>query len=118
MRNINEVTLVGYVVSDPIMMNGTTPGVKFRMATNETYYNKKKDEKIATSEFHTIKCWKRNANFAIDNLKKGSFILVKGKIHYYKYNIDEVRTGIACEIIALRLINLDRNRSDAKSEKE
>jgi len=114
MKCINMIFLTGHIATDPQSISESPLGVKFRLATNEKHFSKKKGEYVTTSEFHTIKCWKQNAQFTLDRLKKGSCVFIRGKLHHHNYVTTEGRRGTNSEIIATQVIQLDKVPSTEK----
>lgn len=118
MNCINEVLLIGQISSDPEIIHEDPIGVRFKLATSETYFSKKNNERVTTVEIHTIKAWKQNAEFTLKRMKRGDAILVRGKIHYHIYTTDDDRKGKAPEIIATRISKLSSINYEPKSTTE
>ena len=118
MKCINMIFLMGHIATEPQTISDEPLGIKFRLATNERHYSKKKNDYIISSEFHTIKCWKQNAQFTLDKLKKGSCIFIRGKLHHHNYTTSDGRRGINSEIIASQVIQLDKVPSSEKEIKD
>jgi len=110
----NEVTLVGYVCTSVEQIDEEPIGVRFKLVTNETFFSKKNQEYVKNSEAHLIKSWKQNGNFALNNVSIGDYLYIKGKIHYHTITTEENRKIRNPEIIASRIIKL--NRRDTKNE--
>jgi len=78
--NLNKAILVGRLTQDPELR--TTPSgqtvCSFGMATNRVWnQNNQKQEK---AEFHNIVLWQKLAEIASQYLKKGSLVLIEGRI--------------------------------------
>ena len=115
MKCINMVILAGYVVTDPIISAEDSFIVKFRIVTNKHHFSKKKGEYVVTSEYHTIKCFKGNATFALENLKKKSEVFLQGEIHYHHYTTADGKRGTNSEITVTSLSQLDKDITVPKS---
>lgn len=79
---MNKVILVGNVGSDPqIRFVETRPVAEFRLATTERGYTTSKGAQIPErTEWHNIVMWDRNAEIAEKYVKKGTKLLIEGKI--------------------------------------
>lgn len=79
--NYNKAIIVGRVTQDPEVR--TTPGGQqvssFSIATNR-YWNDQSGQKQNKAEFHNIVAWGRLAEVAGQFLKKGSYVLIEGRI--------------------------------------
>ncbi len=77
---MNRVILIGNLGKDPETRNleGGSKVVKFTLATNEQ--GTRNGEKIKITEWHDIELWDRQADIAEKYLKKGSKVMIEGKI--------------------------------------
>ncbi len=80
MSTYNKVILVGHLGSDPIIrtIENNVKVADFSIATNEVY--QKDGEPRETSDWHEIVAWRKLADFTDNYLKKGSKIMVEGKL--------------------------------------
>jgi len=80
MSSYNKVILVGHLGSDPVIrtIENNVKVADFSIATNEVY--QKDGEPRETSDWHEIVAWRRLADFTDNYLKKGSKIMVEGKL--------------------------------------
>lgn len=82
---MNRVILRGFVGQDPEYRTiGETSVIKFSLATSERYKDKNNEYQTKT-EWHKCTAWGGLANFLEKALKKGSNVLVEGKIQYSNY---------------------------------
>lgn len=109
MKNINEITLLGTVITDPQVILETPLGVRFRIKTTEVYFNKDSKEKVQSVEIHNIKCWKNIATYTLNNIKKGNRVLIKGRLHNHRYVTEDGKNGVNPEIITNHIIKEDNN---------
>ena len=109
MRGMNRVTLVGNLGNAPIIRELTTGAVvaKMSLATTEVFRDKEGEVRTET-QWHTILCWGPIAKLAEKYLKKGSLLLVEGKIRYRHYDEEGAGRRYVTEIIADRIIMLDK----------
>ncbi|MFH1222918.1 MAG: single-stranded DNA-binding protein [Pseudomonadota bacterium] len=81
MNGMNKVVLIGHLGADP--KAGSTPTGKrvtsFNIATNE-YFKDKSGEKTKRTDWHKITAWGKTAEACEKMLRKGSMVLVEGKI--------------------------------------
>jgi len=91
MNGINEVLLLGTVGSDPEtkILNENSRVSTFRLATNETYTDKAGVKKELT-EWHNIEAWNYNSDTISNYVRKGTHIVVRGKIKTESYEDKEV----------------------------
>ncbi len=84
--SFNKVILVGNVGKDPeIRRFENNVKASFSLATSETYTPKGGD-KVTQTEWHNIVAWRRLAELAENYIRKGSQILVEGKLRYRSYD--------------------------------
>jgi len=98
---MNKVFLIGNLTKDPELLD-LEAGVKlakFTLATNKNWQNKD-GEKVASTDFHNIVAWRKLAEICAAYLKKGSAVMVEGKISQNKYQGKDGKNKIATEIYA------------------
>ena len=117
-RGLNEVRLLGNLTRDPEIKT-TEKGkklCKFGMATNRSW--KDEDGTIKTQvDFHNIICWGRKAEVYGEYLKKGSKVLLTGRIENQKYTKDNV-TRTYSQILATDIIMLDKKPADQPDQEQ
>jgi single-strand DNA-binding protein len=82
----NSVQLIGRLWSDPEIKT-FKQGKKFatmRIATNETYTNQK-GEKVKDTQWHTLVLWGKQVSIVENYLKKGSEVVIEGKLVHRAY---------------------------------
>lgn len=97
---MNKVILMGFVGGDPTV-NETASGTRvasFTLATNETYKDAS-GEKVTKTQWHKVVAWREMANFVSSWVKKGTALMVEGKIETRSYEKDGA-TFYVTEIIA------------------
>jgi len=83
----NNVRLIGRVGNNPEVKtfdNGNKV-VSCSLATNEVYYNDKK-EKVETTQWHNLVAWGKAADIFEKYVEKGKEIAVSGKLTYRSYD--------------------------------
>ena len=84
--SINKVILVGRLGSEPEAKetkNGI--GVKFSLATSDSWTDKNTGQKKEKTEWHNVVIWGRLAEVAKQYVHKGDKIYIEGKIETQKY---------------------------------
>jgi single-strand DNA-binding protein len=82
----NRVQLIGYVGNPPEAKKLETGQsfVRFSLATNARYKNKK-NETVTETQWHNLIAWNKIADIAIKFLQKGSEVAVEGKLINQQY---------------------------------
>ena len=113
MKNLrNSVNLIGHIGDTPEfkeLSNGKYLA-KFNIATNESYKNKK-GEKVDSTEWHNIVVWGAAAKTVHTYLKKGSQVLVEGRITTNIWEDSDGKKHYRTEIIANDFLMLDKKAS-------
>jgi len=106
---LNEFTIVGYVGRDPEVRrleNGVAVA-RFNVATTDTWkdHNGDKCQKV---EWHKVVAYRSLAEISEKYVKKGSLLLVKGKIEYQEYTDREDIKRTVTNLVASTVKVLDR----------
>ena len=119
MRGMNRVTLVGNLGSSPSIkeLSGGLVVTKISLATTEVYRTKEGEARSET-QWHTVLFWGPMARLAEKYLKKGSLVLVEGKIRYRCYEDEGVGKKYVTEIVSDRLLMLDKPGTSSRSKLE
>lgn len=109
--DLNEVTLLGNVTKDPDLR--FTPGgagvISFSIATNRRY---KKDENwVDEPSFHNIVVWNQAEQLA-QRIKKGTRILIKGRIQTRSWDGADGKKQYKTEVVADKVILIARFEGD------
>ena len=112
----NKVSLIGFLGKDPeikSLESGNTLA-KFSIATNETYLNGQ-GEKVSNTTWHPIVAWGKLAEICGQILKKGSEVVIQGKLINRSY---EDSTGVKRYITEIQLneMLLVGSKSSSKPE--
>ena len=86
MNTTNKVELTGNLGTNPEVkeLNSGKKMAKLALATHEIRKNST-GEKITETQWHNLIVWGRNAEFARQQLKKGSGVTVTGKLNSRSY---------------------------------
>lgn len=116
MMGINKVTLLGNAGKNAeyIQLEDGTSTARFALATTENF-RLKNGEASSRTDWHTIIAWRGLATLAQKHIHKGSLLYVEGKLQYRNYVNKEGQKVFVSEIIAEKIILLDKK---SKTEKE
>jgi single-strand DNA-binding protein len=100
---INTVVIGGYLVRDPDFRNvGTDLCVaEFSVAVNHTYTSN--GEKKQGVDFISVIAWKRAAEICRDHLRKGSPVIVEGRLKQDRWQDSEGRKHSKTKVHAERV---------------
>lgn len=102
-KSYNKVELRGNVGQDPKIteINGIN-AIRFSMATNESYKDKKGEWKEETT-WHNIVAWSGKGMPEFDQIQKGSRLSLSGKIRNGRYKTATGEERPFSEILALKI---------------
>jgi single-strand DNA-binding protein len=80
---------------------------KITLATNESYYNDKK-EKVTDTQWHTVTAWGKTAELIENFVTKGKEIAIEGKLSYRTWEDKNGEKRYSTEIIANELLLLGK----------
>lgn len=90
--SLNQATIIGNITRDPELkaLPSGSKVVNFSVATNRTWYDaeKKKQEEV---EYHNIVAFGKQAETIAQYMKKGSQILVEGRLQTRSWEQDGVK---------------------------
>jgi len=112
MPSLNKVTIIGNVGNDPEMRftpNGK-PVTSFSVATNWVYTTPEGERKQETEWFNVV-AWNRLAEQCNQFLGKGRLVYAEGRIHTRNWEGQDSQQHTRIEVIANRVIFLDRRGS-------
>ena len=104
-KSVNKVELKGRVGQDARIIrneNGIM-AARFTLATNEIIRGKDEQLREETT-WHNIVAWSRKGMPDFDKIRKGTFIVVEGKIRYVKYTGANGEEKSMTEILAQKII--------------
>jgi single-strand DNA-binding protein len=113
MRSFNKVLLIGNLTKDPEMLDFDTGTkmAKFTIATNRNWSSKVGEKKDQT-DFHNIVVWRKLAEVCHTYLKKGSAVLVEGKLFVNRFKDKEGKIKSKTEVQAeeVNFITYNKNK--------
>ena len=103
----NKVQLLGHVGQDPeiqVLEDGKK-FAKFSMATNENYTNAQ-GEKVEKTYWHQVIFWNKGAEIIEQHVKKGTRLLIEGKLTSRSWEDEAGVRHYRTEIIGKELLLL------------
>lgn len=101
----NRVELIGRLGGDPELRHtgDGTAVANFRLATDRLV----RGGGAPQTDWHTVVCWDRRAEFAAQFLTRGRLVFVAGRLAYREYEDKAGVRRVAVEIVAGELVPLD-----------
>ena len=109
MAGLNKMSVIGFLGTDPEMRytpNGN-PVTSFRIATSRSYTSSD-GERHEETEWFTVVAWNQLAELCNQYLSKGRRAYVDGRLHSNSWQGQDGQTRFSNEIIAERVLFLDR----------
>jgi single-strand DNA-binding protein len=119
MPSLNKVTIIGNVGNEPEMRftpNGK-PVTSFSVATNWVYTSPEGERRQET-EWFSVVAWNRLAEQCNQFLAKGKLVYAEGRIHTRNWEGQDGQAHSKMEVIANRVIFLDRKGAGALSDEK
>jgi single-strand DNA-binding protein len=119
MPSLNKITIIGNVGNEPEMRftpNGK-PVTSFSVATNWVYTSPEGERRQETEWFNVV-AWNRLAEQCNQFLAKGKLVYAEGRIHSRKWEGQDGQTHVSIEVIANRVIFLDRRSTGASTDEK
>lgn len=114
---LNSVHLIGRLVADPELRytQKGAPVCSFRIATTRRFKNRESGEFHEETLFVTIVAWRRQAELVNDFLKKGSAVLIEGRLRSRQWETDNKEKRSVIEVVAHRIQFLDMPESNSET---
>jgi len=115
---LNSVQLIGRLVADPELRytQKGAPVCDFRIASSRRYKNRETGEQQEETLFINVVAWRRQAELANDFLKKGSAVLIEGRLRSRQWESAQGEKRSAIEVVARRIQFLDLPQAGATTE--
>jgi single-strand DNA-binding protein len=115
---LNSVQIIGRLVADPELRytQKGAPVCDFRIASSRRYKNRETGEQQEETLFINVVAWRRQAELANDFLKKGSAVLIEGRLRSRQWETAEGDKRSAIEIVAWRIQFLDTPQAGGGAE--
>lgn len=117
MASLNKVMLIGNIGSDPEMRFTPTgnPVTSFSMAVSRNFTTREGERRQET-EWFTVVTWNRLAETCNQFLTKGRRAYVEGRLRTHSWEGQDGQKRFRNEIIANRVVFLDRQVSSALAD--
>ena len=111
---MNKVFFLGNIGKDPELrtFEDQSKIVKFSIATNDGYKNKQTGEWVKETQWHNVVCWGKLAEYVSSYAKKGTKVLVVGKLTHRKYEDKNQVLRYVTEVQAREVKILDKVERD------
>lgn len=108
----NKVQLIGHLGADPEVKNFDSgkKNVNIRLATNESY--KVNNEWKEETQWHRLVAWDRIADRIEQNLQKGNFVLIEGKLTHRSYEDSKGESKYISQVQVNNFVLLDRKETE------
>lgn len=115
---LNYVALIGRITQDPEVKYTPkgTPVCGFRLAVSRRYRDKESGEYKEEASFFNVSAFGRQAELCGDYLKKGSAVLLEGRLRSRSWETQTGDKRYAVDITALRVQFLDKVTPEAEPE--
>ena len=114
----NRVQLIGRLGNDPEVktLESGKSMATFSMATNDVYYNEKK-EKVENTQWHYVVAWGKIAEIAGKYLKKGEEVAIEGKLVHRSYENGKGEKKYITEINMTELLFMGGTKKEQEKKK-
>ena len=102
MASLNKVQLIGNIGNAPtsrVKADGT-PVVSFRVATTEGWKDRESGERRESTEWHSVVCYRKLAEFVRDYLGRGRQVYIEGQLRTRKWTDKEGIDRYTTEVVA------------------
>ena len=108
-RGINKVILIGNLGNDPDVRytSGGSPVANISLATSESWRDKETGDQQERTEWHRVVCFRRQAEFVSEYLRKGSKVYVEGRLQTRKWQDRDGNDRYTTEVVANDVQGLD-----------
>jgi single-strand DNA-binding protein len=107
----NTVSLIGNLGGDPEFktFDGGNALARFRVATNESYKDKK-GEWVTTTQWHNVVAWGKTAELSNKLLTKGAEVVLEGKLQNDAYTTKEGEKRYKTEVNLREFVLINRDK--------
>lgn len=106
--SVNKVFLLGHVGKDPEVraIPSGTKVANFSLATDESYMDKKTNQKVQKTEWHNLVAWSGLADVCEKYVKKGSKLHIDGHLQTRSWDGNDGKKHYMTEIVVDNLVLL------------
>lgn len=115
----NRVQLIGHLGAEPEIktLESGAKVARLRLATNESYKTQNGEWKEETM-WHSISAWEKLAERSLSQFRKGSYLMIEGKLVNRSYIDASGNKKFYTEVKAVNLMLLDKKASEQNPEPE
>ena len=100
MEQLNRIELIGVVGRDAKITNvGDSAVANFSMATNYAYKDKDGNA-VDETTWHNVRAWKGRKMPALEDIKKGTWLHLTGRLRSFRYTAADGSEHISFEVLA------------------
>ncbi len=117
MRNLNRVTLIGYLAADPDL-KASESGISvatFPVATNRDWKSADGEKKEAV-DYHKVVAFRKLADICVKYLAKGTPLCLEGRLQNSSFETKEGKKHYTTEIVLDNLFILSYEKKDGKMQ--
>lgn len=115
----NKAMIIGHLGADPeVREAGSSRVANFSVATKERWRDKGTDEQRERTEWHRVVAWGRLAENIERYLRKGSKVMVEGKLQTRKWTDREGNPRTTTEIHAREVVFLSAKGGEQRDDEE
>lgn len=113
--DVNKTILMGHVSKDPEMkeLESGAKVVRFGIATNHKWKDKKTGEVKERVNFHTVVGWNGLGQVMSNYLKKGDRVYIEGRTDHRSYDGKDGQTHYAVDVVANNMVMLSKKAEEA-----
>jgi len=112
MKDWNSITIIGFCGRDPEIKEtkGGKACCRMSVSTSEYWNDKASGERKSTTEWHMCVAWEKVATLiAAQGIKKGTRVMVKGKMHYNSFKKQDGTDSKEAQILVEDIGVLEKN---------
>lgn len=115
---LNTVFIMGRLVADPELRytQKGSPVCDFRVAATRRWKNKETGEFQEETLFISVVAWRHQAELVNEHLKKGSAVLIEGRLRSRQWETQQGDKRSTIEIVANRIQFLDSQPATGREE--
>jgi len=119
-RGLNRIELIGNVGRDPEMRYTPSgaPVTQFRLAVNSFRRGGEAGHPVEETDWFTVVCWNRLAEFADQYIRKGTKVYVAGRLRVRRFTGNDGTERTAVEVIAREVLLLSPRPADVPAPTE
>jgi single-strand DNA-binding protein len=117
MASYNKVILMGNLTRDPELkyLPSGTAMAKFGLAINRVYNDRQSGERKEEVCFVDVTAWSRQAEICNEYLRKGSPVLLEGRLNYNTWETDDGQRRSKLDVVAERVQLIGGRQGSAES---